>query len=48
MKNHVIILLKSWMSTPFETHTYFSIEMLWTTFALTLDSPIDPMQKGDD
>ena len=33
MKFYIIILLKSWMSTPFETHTYFSIEMLWTTFA---------------
>ena len=43
MKNHIIVLLKS-----FEMHIYFSIEMLWTTFALTKDSPIDPMQKGDN
>ena len=40
------ILLKSWMLTPFETHMYFSIEMLWSTFAPTPNSPIDSMQKG--
>ena len=34
------------MATPFETHMYFKIEMLWTTFMPTKDSPIDPMQKG--
>ena len=36
------------MSTHSETHTYFSTEMLWTTFALTPDSPINPMLKGDN
>ena len=28
------------MFTPFETHTYFSIEMLWTTFEPTQDSSL--------
>ena len=32
---------------PFETHMHFSIEMLWTTFAPTQDSSIDPMQSED-
>ena len=33
---------------PFQDPYAFSIEMLWTTFTLTKDSPIDPMQKGDN
>ena len=36
------------MSNPFETHTYFSIEMLWSTFTPTQDSAIDPVIKGDN
>ena len=36
------------MLTPFETHIYFSIEMLWSTFTPMQDSSIDPMLKGDN
>ena len=47
MKNHIIILLKSWISTPLESHTYFSIEILWTTFIPTQHSSIDSMLSED-
>ena len=36
------------MFTPFETHMYFPIEMLWSTFPPIQGSPIDPMQKGEN
>ena len=48
MKNHVIILLKSWISTPFKTQMYFSLEIIWTIFAPKQDSPIDPVLTGDN
>ena len=47
-KKSCFILMKSWMLAPFETHMYFSMEMLWSTFVPIQDSPIDPMQKGDN
>ena len=36
------------MLTPFKTYMHFSIEMLWSAFMPTQDSPIDLMQKGDN
>ena len=36
------------MLTPFETYMHFSMEMIWSTFAPTQDSPIDLMLKGDN
>ena len=47
MKNNIIILLTSWRLTPFQTHTGFSIEMLWTIFTPTQNSPIDLMLTED-
>ena len=39
----IIILLKSWMYTPLQTHVEFSIEMQWTIFRPTQNFPIDSM-----
>ena len=47
VKNHIIILLTPWTWTPFQTHTGFSIEMLWTIFMPTQNFPIHPMLIED-
>ena len=43
-----MILVKSWMLTPFETNTCFSIENAMINFHRNKISPIDSMLTGDN
>ena len=46
-KNH-ILLVKSWMFPPFQTHTGFPIENYGVNFHGGQISPIDSMLTGDN